>query len=267
MTKKIIVIYNCSKYSKIKDLNQFIINYKKYKPGTAHTLIICFKNLDNKEIIKRKKILRKIKYVSYIDPQINNDFEWGSQKRLAELYKNHFFFFLNDFSYPICKNWLKIFASHIKKNYIIGSMGNLSSHFKNSLYRKRNENYFTFVIKIIYSYINYNNFPNPHIRSTGFMYHAKAYLDFFKDKIVTNKRLSHYYESGKNGMSNFFFKKKYSVFIVNSDNKKFDIVNGKKSLTYASGNQEKLIISDKKTRVYQKLDKLGKKKMTKQAWG
>jgi hypothetical protein len=99
------------------------------------------------------------------------------------------------------------------------------------------------------------------------MYHAKAYLDFFKDKIVTNKRLSHYYESGKNGMSNFFLKKKYSVFIVNSDNKKFDIINGKKSLTYASGNQEKLIISDKKTRVYQKLDKLGKKKMTKQAWG
>ena len=65
----------------------------------------------------------------------------------------------------------------------------------------------------------------------------------------------------------FFLKKKYSIFIVNSDNKKFDIVNGKKSLTYASGNQEKLIISDKKTRAYQKSDKLGKKKMTKQAWG
>ena len=57
------------------------------------------------------------------------------------------------------------------------------------------------------------------------------------------------------------------VFIVNSDNKKFDIMNGKKSLTYASGKQEKLIISDKKTRTYLKSSKFIKKNMTKQAWG
>ena len=49
-----------------------------------HELIICFKNLDFKELKKRKKIL-KIKYTEYIDPSKKNDHEW---EVLAEYQKN-----------------------------------------------------------------------------------------------------------------------------------------------------------------------------------
>ena len=267
MTKKILVLYHSSKYSEISDLDKFIENYKKYKAGTNHTLLICFKGLNKKQIDKRKKKLRKIKFISYTDPQLDNDFEWGSQKRVAELYKDYFIFFLNDFSYPVCKNWLKFFSSHIQRKNIIASMGNFSSHARNSLFRKKNENYLFFLIKIIYCFINYKNFPNPHIRTTGYMYYGKAYLEFFHDKYVSNKRLSHYYESGKGSFYNFFLKKKYSIFIINSDNKKFKLPNSKRSYTYAYGQQEKLIISDKRTRIYLKSNRLERKKMTKQAWG
>tara|TARA_B100000795_G_C22778308_1_gene431071 strand:- start:695 stop:1498 length:804 start_codon:yes stop_codon:yes gene_type:complete len=267
MNKKILVLYHSSKYSKTNDLDKFIKNYKKHKAGVEHTLLICFKSLDKNQINKRRKKLKKIKFVSFIDPQIDNDFEWGSQKRVAELYKDYFILFLNDFSYPICKNWLKFFSNHIQKKNIIASMGNLSSHAKNSLFRKKNENYFFFLIRIIYCFINYKNFPNPHIRTTGYMCYGKAYLNFFQDKYVSTKRLSHYYESGRKSFYNFFLKNKYSIFVVNSDNKKFKLPNCKRSFTYAYGKQEKLIISDRRTRAYFKSTRLEKKKMTKQAWG
>ena len=66
--KKIKVLYLSSKYTKLKNLKNFIYNYKKFKSGLRHELIICFKNLDFKELKKRKKILKKIKYTEYIDP-------------------------------------------------------------------------------------------------------------------------------------------------------------------------------------------------------
>ena len=266
--KKILVFYNSSKYSDKKDLIVFLKNYKRYKSGIKHKLLVCFKNLEKKEILKRKKILKKIKYIPFIDPEMSNDFEWGSQKRVSELYKNYFIMFLNDYSYPICDDWLKIFSNYITKKSLIASMGSLSSHANNSLYRKKDENYsISFFFKIIYFFINYDIFPNPNIRTTGYMYHSKAYLDFFKNKTVTEKKLSLYYESGKNSFSKFFIKKKFSIFIVNSDNKKFDLMNGKKSKTFASDQQQKLIISDKRTRSYLKLNKSQKRMMTKQAWG
>jgi hypothetical protein len=59
--KKIIVLYLSSKYTKIINLKNFISNYKKFKPGLKHELIVCFKNLDLKELKKRKKMLKKNK--------------------------------------------------------------------------------------------------------------------------------------------------------------------------------------------------------------
>jgi len=57
--KKIKVLYLSSKYTKTINLKNFIKNYKKFKSGLKHELIICFKNLDLKELRKRKNILKK----------------------------------------------------------------------------------------------------------------------------------------------------------------------------------------------------------------
>ena len=57
---KIKVLYLSSKYTKIINLKKFIVNYKKFKPGFKHELIICFKNLDLKELKKRQKMLKKL---------------------------------------------------------------------------------------------------------------------------------------------------------------------------------------------------------------
>ena len=80
--KKIKVLYLSSKYTKTINLKNFIKNYKKFKSGLKHELIICFKNLDLKEL-RKEKYFKKIRYTEYIDPS-KNDHEWGSIGRVSK---------------------------------------------------------------------------------------------------------------------------------------------------------------------------------------
>jgi hypothetical protein len=93
----------------------FLKNYQKYKAGTEHQLAICYKNFTNKEInLYRDKLKKKnIKHIEFIDPEIKNDYDFGSYIRFAKLHTEHLIFFMNCHSYPIVQNWLKL----IKKNY------------------------------------------------------------------------------------------------------------------------------------------------------
>ena len=68
-------------------------------------------------------------------------------------------------------------------------------------------------------------------------------------------------------MTNQIKKLKYKIYIINSDNKKFEIDKWIYSQTYALGDQEKLIISDKFSRIYEKAEINEKKKISKNVWG
>jgi len=113
--KKVTVLYLSTKYTKISSLKNFILNYRKFKPGLKHKLVICFKNLDLKELKERKKLLKKIEYLEYIDPSEENDHEWGSIKRVSQRLNPSIILYLNDHSYPIKNNWLKIISGKYKK--------------------------------------------------------------------------------------------------------------------------------------------------------
>lgn len=75
MHTNVIVAYMTSKYLSLDDLKNFFANYKKYKSGSNHKLVVCFKNLDSKEIYLRKNILNKINYEEFIDKEKSNDYE------------------------------------------------------------------------------------------------------------------------------------------------------------------------------------------------
>lgn len=265
--KKYLVLYLSSKYTKIINLKNFLNNYKKFKSGLKHDLVICFKNLDPMELKKRKKILNKIKYVEYIDPSTKNDHEWGSIGRVSKEFNPSVIFYMNDYSYPIKNNWLKIIASKYKKKRIVGCSASKSSWSSNSYYRNSKDGYFTYLLKFLYFNINIPKFPNPHLRANGLLFHTSDYLKFISDKKIKYKRHSLCLESGYKGLSNFFKSKRYELLVVNSDGNLFKEINWKNSNTYANENQQKLLISDKDTRGYMKLNIKLKKKKKIMTWG
>jgi len=267
LIKKTLVVYLCTQYVNEDILFKFIYNYKKYAPGTPHELLICFKNLDKSKIVYLKSKIKKLKYTQYEDISHQNDWDFMSFRRIANRYKNYLIFFLNNQSYPIKKNWLLLMVLNYKNKRVLGTTGSYESISSRGFLRNYDENIFYYLFRVIKYLVNFPLFPNPHIRTSGFMILGKDFIKYKFEKKYTTKFDSWKTESGRNSLTNFFKKEGYELLIINSDGTAFTEREWKSSETYCYNNQSKLIISDKRTRKYENFSLKDKKIKTKIVWG
>jgi len=252
MNKKIIICYHFTKFDNHKQLINFIKYYRKYPSGISHKLLICFKLIDIKKIAKLRYLLKNIDYIEFVDPNLLNDFDFGSYKRVSKLYPSYRILFLNSHSYPNCPMWLKKIDSHFKDKTIIGTSSSNES-ILTSLKIKKFYKIFSYVKKLLKYKKKFNPFPNPHIRTSSFYIKGFDLLSFLDQKFFLSKEDAWYAESGINGLTNFFKNKKYNILIINSDGEKFTEKKWKLSETFNYMTQTKSLISDKHTRKYLKL--------------
>mgnify|MGYP001276453392 CR=1 FL=1 len=267
MKKKIIVAYLSSIFSNNNDIKTFVKNYRKYNPSCKHKLIICFKKLNNTTIKERLKTLKGIKHEIFIDPENVNDFDFGTLKRLSQKYKNNYIFWMNDYSYPCSKNWLKIIVGAMGPRTIVATSASYSSHYSNSFTRNKNYSFIKFFSNIFLSFINFPRFPNPHFRTTNFMINSDDFYKYIKNKKINSKLQAHSIESGYTGLTRYFERYKFNIIVINKDIKKFKIANFHESETFAYKKISKNLTSDKKSRNFDKLNFVEKKKRRKQIWG
>lgn len=269
-TNKILLAYLYTCYDKTHSLIYFLKQYVKNKPGKEHELLICLKLLKGKELREAISIINKYtkKKIIYIDPYKFNDYDFGSYYRIALKYSDYQILFLNSHSAPEKKNWLKKISKFADRKTLIGSTASFSSFASNSFFRHKNDNYFEFLKKIMLSNFYFSKFPNPHIRTSNFMLYGNEFVKFMENnKIIMNKFDTHIIESGKRSLTNYFLKKGFKIFVVNSDTKKFKLSLAFKSQTFCTNNQKKLLISDKHSRLFNDYDLIEKKKMMKRIWG
>ena len=253
----------------IEHLKKFIKNYEKYESGFEHDLLICFKNFSDYSKIQEWKKIININFIEFYDREIKNDFDIGSYFRIAKKYSDRLIFFLGTYAAPIVRNWLKILINNYEPKSVLGTMGSyasMPSQFFNFYYNQYTK--FQQIRWGLYHMIKVKLFPNPHIRTNGFMISAKDFLSLKYDRNKFVKKIeTNYFEGGRFGMSNQLLSKGFKLFIVNSDNKKFDLDDWYKSDTYCLNHQEKLLFTDKRTNEYHLADTSEKKKLTKHTWG
>jgi len=266
MNKKILVCYLFTSFDNKQSFTNFLRYYKINTAGINHTLLICFKLLNKQKILFFRNKLRSIKYIEFIDPVLFNDFDFGSYKRVSEKYRSHTIFFLNSHSYPLKKNWLKKLLYYYKEKTLIGTSASYESLFT-SLKFKKVHKIISFLIKLIRYKKKFKTFPNPHIRTSSFLIKGADFISFIKNKKITCKEDAWFMESGLGGLTNYFKKKNYNIFVVNSDGLKFTESNWKLSETYNHLNQSKSLISDKHTRKYLKLSNQKRLFASYNSWG
>ncbi len=266
MSNKPIVCYLFTKYDKISSLINFYKNYKKYKSGYNHDLLICYKLLKLEEIKKLEKKISNLNHYQFIDKSIKNDWDFGSYGRVAKKYLNRTIFFMNSHSYPIKKNWLKKFMKHFKKKTIIASSGSYESITK-QVRLKKSLNIFSYLKKKIKGKRSFFDFPNPHLNTSSFLIKAKDLNTYLKTKKFVTKYDTWKLESGFNSLTNTFKRKNYDLLVVNSDGNKFSENEWMLSETFHYKNQSKTIISDKHSRKYIQLSRSERSKSQKAVWG
>jgi hypothetical protein len=267
LNKKILVVYLCTKYVNDDIFFKFIKNYKKYPSGIKHKLLICFKNIDKSKIKYLKSKITKLNYDQFDDASTQNDWDFMSFYRIAKKYKDYLIFFLNNQCYPIKKKWLWLVTLNYKNKRVLGTSGSYESISSRGFLRNQNENILFYLFRVIKYLINFPLFPNPHIRTSNFMISGKDYLKYKFEQKYSTKFDSLKTESGRNSITNFFKKKGFELLIINSEGKAFSEEYWKFSETYCYKNQNKLIISDRRTRKYQNFSLKNKKEKTKIVWG
>lgn len=266
MIKKLLICYHFTKFDKVSQLNNFIKKYRKYPPGVSHKLIICFKLIPKNKVVNLRKRLSKIKYIEFIDPSLVNDFDFGSYKRVAQIYPDYYIMFLNSHSYPVASYWLKKLLKNFKVKTIIGTSASCES-LTSSIKIKKIYKIFTFLFKKIKYSINFKSFPNPHIRTSSFLIKGKDFLNFALNRKFSNKEETWIAESGKNSLTSYFKSKNFNIYVVNSAGMKFTESDWHKSETYCYYNFSKSLISDKHIRKYDDLTISEKRKSQKKVWG
>ena len=266
MNKKILVCYLFTSFDNKQSFTNFLRYYKINTAGINHTLLICFKLLNKQKILFFRNKLRSIKYIEFIDPVLFNDFDFGSYKRVSEKYRSHTIFFLNSHSYPLKKNWLKKLLYYYKEKTLIGTSASYES-LLTSLKFKKIYKIISFLIRLIRYKKKFKTFPNPHIRTSSFLIKGEDFISFIKNKKITNKEDAWFTESGLNGLTNYFKRKKYDIFVINSDGLKFTENNWMLSETYNYSKQSKSLISDKHTRKYLKLSNQKRLSASHTSWG
>lgn len=249
MNKIVLVSYLFTKFDDEKSLINFKTNYLKNEADYPHELLICFKLLSNDRIQELKQKIIDLKYKIFIDPEIKNDFDFGSYKRIAIKYPGREILFLNSHSYPICNKWLKKLMKYYDKNTLIGTSASNESIIS-SIRLKKKYKFISYFLKILNYKRKFKSFPNPHIRTSSFLINSNKFLDFMNDKLIKSKEDTWAIESGINGLTNYFRKRNLNIFVVNSDGTKFSENNWKLSETFNYLNQSKSIISDKHSRKY-----------------
>lgn len=268
ISRKILVCYLFTKFDSIEDFKNFIKNYNSFKIGQEHSLMICCKLLDE---VKKNSIINllkdsNIKFELFYDPSLNNDFDFGSYYRVAQIHSNSLIFYLNASSKPITDNWLRILSNEYEENSLLGTTASFESHSSN-IKLKKNYKIFSFIYKRLMNLIFFKPFPNPHIRTTGFLIKGSEYLKFMKNRLIRSKIDAWKIESGKHSLTNYFKKLNYNIYIINSDGNKFLEKDWKLSKTYNYSDQNKSIISDKHIRKYHNLNPDEKLKFQNNTWG
>ena len=262
----VLVCYLITKFDTEKTLSTFLRNYNEFDSGHPHELLICFKLLNDEQIKFFKKILNNVKYIEFRDNHKKNDFDLGSYKRVSFEYSSRYIFFLNSYSYPICANWLGKITQNYENNSILATSASNES-LLNSIKLKKIYKIVGYCLKLIKYKKIFDPFPNPHIRTTGFLIKGKEYFDFINDKSIGSKEDAWKIESGKFSLTNYFKKLNYNIYIVNSDGRKFIEKDWKISKTYNYSDQNKSIISDRHIRKYHSLNHDERLKSQKNTWG
>lgn len=266
MKKKTLICYLFTVFDKKNSLKNFINNYKKYKSGYSHDLLICYKLINEKHIIKLEKELHGIKHIKFVDTFQKNDWDFGSYSRVAKNYLNSSIFFMNSHSYPIKNNWLKKFMAHYRQKTIISSSGSYES-ITNQVKFKKPYNIISFIKKKLKAKKSFTKFPNPHLNTANFLIKGNDFYKYIKGKQFNNKYETWKIESGFNSLTQFFKTKKFKLFVVNSEGKKFAEDRWMYSETYHYKNQSKSLMSDKHSRKYLKYNKSLKLISQKAVWG
>jgi hypothetical protein len=110
----------------------------------------------------------------------------------------------------------------------------------------------------------FNRFPNPHIRSNGFIVRRDRFLRF---EVQPTKKSAYSFESGPNGLSSTALREGKRLVLVDRNGRCIEKEDWPHAGCFRSGNQENLMMADNQTRSFAALSQPEKDTHLLMSWG
>ncbi len=165
--------------------------------------------------------------------------------------------FLNSYSRPLADGWLATLAAPLADAGVgmTGTGGSYeSAHSAAPLWLRRRRRR------------DFAPFPNPHLRTNGFMLHRDLLLELDWPAVRT-KAQALALESGRRSISRQIWERGLEVVVAGRNGQAYPSERWPHSATFRSGDQRNLLIADNRTRQYEEADPATRRHLEAMAWG
>lgn len=239
-------------------LEDFLAAYRGRSAGAEHRLAVILNGFDGARDPRRvevERLLEGVEHDQIVTPKAVPDL---TAYRLAAAKTDaRSLCFLNSYSRPLVDDWLRLLASALSDPGVglVGSGGSYESAYSSApfwLRRRRGR--------------DFPSFPNPHLRSNGFMLARELLLDLEWEPLPS-KAAAWALESGKRSISRQVWERGLEVLVVGRDGAAYRPERWRESATFRSGDQRNLLIADNRTLQYEQAKAARRHRLEHMTWG
>jgi hypothetical protein len=173
---------------------------------------------------------------------------------------------LNSYSLILAENWLAILARALDDPGT-GLVGATASWESQSRWVRGRARYWPYQLaRLRAARRDYPRFPNPHIRTTSFMIERSMLLAMNLDA-AEDKRDTYLLESGRRSITRQVLERALRAVIVGRDGQAYGVKDWAASCTYRSGEQDNLLVGDRRTADWQAASPRLRRRLSRDAWG
>ena len=280
-------------------LERFIHSYRQYDSGLPHQLVLMFKGFQEGVPPALSQCLEGIDFTPLTMP--DEGYDISAYLLAAKLLGNDcsHLLFLNSYSEFLGDGWLNKLYAPLRDGRAgaTGATGSWGSHYdgksdgllkffstayehyalypqepwlrRMALARLGAHQHLGFWRSIRYAYFfsrNFDPFPNPHLRSNGFMIRRDLFLQL-KVRPMKHKFDAYAFECGRDGLSKFLLNQGLHLLVVGLRGETYKPTAWSESKTFWSSSQENLLIADNRTRQYETATPQLRLQLQHSAWG
>lgn len=218
------VVYLCRAVNGDDVAAQFVESYLRFPPGIDHHLVVIFKGFGS---LPHPAIFQTIEHQRFETD--DSGFDIGPYLAVARQRADVTgFCFVNSFTRPLAPDWLKHMVHALDTDSSLGMVGAMGSYERLDPQQK---------------------FPNIHIRSTGFCLRRELLLSLTLPTIH-DKRDTNLFEAGPTSLSTQIKARGLNLAVVDRFGKAWQQDQWPFSQTFRLGEQEGLLMADRRSDAY-----------------
>jgi hypothetical protein len=258
-------------------LRAFLRSYRARRPGIAHELVIVLNGASGDApeprsragaaALTREELAVELTGVEHrlivLDRSVPDLAAYGLAAR--EL-RHPRLCFLNSYCVILAEDWLAMLARALDDPGT-GLVGTTASWESQSQWIRGRARHWPYqLLRLRSARRDYPRFPNPHIRTSAFMI-ERAILPAMRLDAAQDKRDAYLLESGRRSITRQVLERALRAVVVGRDGRAYGVKDWAASRTYRSGEQDNLLVADRRTEDWLAASLRLRRRLSRDAWG